>query len=160
MRQCFGVWGGHFCLDQFAFSSYRQRHPLGLRSVAPQGDQIEPPRLQALYNEAFHHIAYRYNPASPHNPALNLRGAMWKPKNAARGHQFGDLVRRERKSPLAEPEQDERLHFGFGRLAHCVRSASSSALASGVSSDCNAASSKATSSGVRNPSGARTGTTL
>src|SRR5216684_1231379 len=85
---------------------------------------------------------------------------MRKAKHPARGHQFCNLVRRNGKPPFAQAQQDERLHFEFGRDRHKLGSVTSGFWAAAASVCRRAESSRASSSDDKNPSGCTTGTTV
>src|SRR5437016_4104081 len=114
----------------------------------------------ALPQQHFRNVADRNDPATSQDHAFQFRCSVWKTKNAAGGHELGNLFRRNGKPPFAQPQQDERLQFEFGRYRHCAQLVPSGSSLASLSACKRAASSKANSSGDKNPSGCTTGTTV
>src|SRR5216684_2609434 len=150
----------HLRVDQFAFTGDRQRHPFRLRAIASPGDEVKAERCQTLSGQCLGHVAYRNNPPSSQNHAFDFRRVVRKTKNAAGRDEFRNLSRRHGETPFAQSQQDERLQFEFERLRHRASSVPSAPSSAGFSTGSRAASSKASSSDERNPSGWTTGTTF
>src|SRR5579871_3046153 len=178
--------GNHVGKNELAVAGDGERDPFGARCVAALCDQVKTASREPPAEQAGSDVDHGHDSATAHHDAFYFLCLMRKAKDSAGRDQLGDIARGNGETALRKPKQHERL--GLGRRCHWIgptesRVASfenadgmseindpgvalldatvgSTSSPVGVSAGSTTESSAKSSSGVRNPSGFTTGTTI
>jgi hypothetical protein len=85
-----------------------------LGPVLTRSDQVKAARRKSPSKQCFGNITHGNDAASSQDYPFHFWCLVRETKNSARGHELGNLIRSNGKSPFSQAQEDERLQFEFG----------------------------------------------